>query len=325
MRKRRGVKLEIYKILFLVQVFCLLGSIAPIFGLEFQAQPCVWDSAVGLGELDPDIINEASGLAISKQFNNRLYHVNDSGDSARFYITDFSGGNTRTVNIEFFAARDVEDLAVAECGSIEGTCLYIADIGDNLRVRDDLEIVLVQEQEQFNDRVLPVDTVRVRYPDGAKDAESLAIHPSGDLFILSKGANYPLFTVFPSKIYRLTLERRLGADGQIQELELVGEVDFTTISSDTFSGSLPTAFDFSRDGSRFLVLTYVNAFEFYINLSDQRLPATADLVAVAHFREIPLEMLLQQESIAYLGESAFIYTTEALDGTARIMRVRCRQ
>jgi len=319
-----GMRLGIHKILTLVLVFGAFGLVEPVAGLEFQAEMCAWDSAVGAGELDPEIINEASGLAISTQFSDRLYHVNDSGDEGRFYITDFAGDNTRIVNVEFFDPRDVEDLALGQCGSVEGTCLFIADIGDNAQVRDEIQIVVVAEQEQFGELVVPVDTIRVRYPDGANDAESLAVHPNGDLFIVSKGADYSLFIVSPSKVYRLTLARRLGAEGRTQELDLLGEVDFTAISSDTFSGSLPTALDFSRDGSRFLVLTYVNAFEFYIDLSEGGLPVTEDLVDGADFREIPLELLIQQESIAYLGENAFLYNTEAVDGTARIMRVRCR-
>ena len=313
-----------HKILTLVLVFGVLAACESVAGPELQAEMCTWDSAVGAGELNPEIINEASGLAVSTEFSDRLYHVNDSGDEGRFYITDFAGGDTRIVDVEFFDPRDVEDLAIAECGSIEGSCLFIADIGDNARVRDEIQIVLVAEQEKFGELVVPVDTIRVRYPDGANDAEGLAIHPNGDLFIVSKGADYSLLTVSPSKIYRLPLERRLGAGGRTQQLDLLGEVDFAAISSDTFSGSLPTAMDFNRDGSRFLILTYVNAFEFYIDLSEGGFPVTDDLVEGTDFREIPLELLIQQESIAYLGETAFLYNTEAVDGTARIMRVRCR-
>ena len=64
--------------------------------------------------------------------------------------------------------------------------------------------------------------------------------------------------------------------------------------------------DFNRDGSRFLILTYVNAFEFYIDLSEGGFPVTDDLVEGTDFHEIPLELLIQQESIAYLGETAFL-------------------
>ena len=290
-----------------------------------RPQACTWDSAVPAGHLDATLIDEGSGLAISTEFSDRLYHVNDSGDSGRFYITRFDGSGTRIVNVEFFDPTDVEDVTLGPCGSVDGSCLFIADIGDNARVRRELEIVLVREQAAFDDRTVPVDSIRVRYPDGAHDAESIAMHPNGDLFIVSKAADFPLLAVSESRIYRLSRDRWQNAAGEVQQLESLGEVDFPAISSDTFWGSLPTAFDISGDGRRFIVLTYVNAFEFYIDLSEGRFPATGGLVPGVDFREIPLEVLGQQESIAYLGENAFLYHTEASDGEAPIMRVRCRR
>lgn len=305
----------------LVSLFPLVCQV--VSGTALQA--CTWDSAVPAGSLDAALIDEASGLAISTEFFDRLYHVNDSGDSGRFYVTGFAGGGTQVVNVDFFDPTDVEDVTLGPCGLVDGSCLFIADIGDNARLRRELEIVLIRELAEFGDRTLPVDVIRVQYPDGPHDAESIAMHPNGDLFILSKAADYALLAVSPSRIYRLSRERWQNAAGEVQQLELRGEVDFAEISSDTFSGSLPTAFDINGDGRRFIVLTYVNAFEFYIDLSEGEFPATEDLVPGVDFREIPLRVLDQQESIAYLGEHAFLYDTEALDGEAPIMRVRCRQ
>src|SRR5688500_15450277 len=45
-----------------------------------------WAKGVEVGLLDP-VINEASGLAVSARYRDRLYHVNDSGDRGRFFIT----------------------------------------------------------------------------------------------------------------------------------------------------------------------------------------------------------------------------------------------
>jgi hypothetical protein len=288
-----------------------------------QATRCQWRPAVQVGALDAGVIDEASGLAVSGAFPDRLYHVNDSGDSGRFFVTTVEGGETRIVNVGGFNPRDAEDLTLGPCGSAEGNCLFIGDIGDNSRVRDDLSIVVVREEQSFADVVDPVAAVRIRYPDGRHDAESLAIHPNGDLYIVTKSADYSLLEVSPSRIYRLPLARRLNAGADVQLLDLVGEIDFPVLSSDTFSGSLPTALDISADGTRFIVLTYVNAFEFYLDVSSGGIPLTAELVEGRDFREISLDALLQQESIAYLEVGAFLYETEAVDRTARIMRVRC--
>lgn len=66
-----------------------------------------------LGELDPLLVGEASGLAISRQFPDRLYHHNDSGGGPYFYLTSFSGEHTQKIEIEGFddSGQDLEDMA----------------------------------------------------------------------------------------------------------------------------------------------------------------------------------------------------------------------
>lgn len=188
----------------------------------------------GSGQLDTDLIDEASGLAVSRRFPGRLYHVNDSGDSGRFFQTAMDGSGTRPIVIDGFSPVDTEDLAFGSCGTANGDCLYVGDIGDNNRRRDEIRIVVVAEQEEYADRVFPVQTITVRYPDGPQDAESLVLHPNGDLFIVTKFADYSLLEVHPSRIYRLGFDARSGAGPEPVVLERVGdELEFAAISSDS--------------------------------------------------------------------------------------------
>ena len=286
---------------------------------------CVWDSSVEAGRLDPRFVNESSGLEVSTAFPNRLYHINDSGDAGRFYVTDLAGNGPRVVNIEGFDPVDVEDIALGQCGTGAGPCLFISDTGDNDRLREDVEIVVIEELAEFPDSVAPLDRIRLRYPEGAQDAESLAAHPNGDLYIITKAADYLRLDVQPSRIYRIANDVWRNADGRTLTPELVGAWDFSRISSDVFSGSLPTAADISDDGERLLVLTYTNAFEFAM-ASWTNPVSTREMVAGIDYREIEIETLEQQESIAYLpGGDAFLYATEDSPGSAfpRIMEVRC--
>src|SRR5438309_8403732 len=104
--------------------------------LEFQdvtTQSCQWTHGTQIGQVEAPIV-EDSGLAISRRFPDRLYHVNDSGDTGRFFITDFSGRNLRIVNVNAFAPEDAEDMAIGPCGA-PADCIFIGDIGDNLRLR----------------------------------------------------------------------------------------------------------------------------------------------------------------------------------------------
>ena len=85
--------------------------------------------------------------------------------------------------------------------------------------------------------------------------------------------------------------------------------------------------DISADGQRMLVLTYLNAFEFYVDLSSSPLKPTSEMVDGVDYQEIEVTALPQQESVAYLpsGEG-FLYTTEAGNRSgAPIMRVSCQR
>ena len=106
-----------------------------------------WGEGVEVGFLDP-VINEASGLAVSARYPNRLYHINDSGDTGRFFVTNLTGTDAQSVRVLGFNPRDVEDLSIGPCGQ-EVDCLFLADIGDNDRKRSWIEIVVVRELRDF--------------------------------------------------------------------------------------------------------------------------------------------------------------------------------
>ena len=291
-----------------------------------------WTRAEEFGALDHEVISEASGLAISSRFPNRLYHINDSGDSGRFFITDTKGDATRIVRIADFEPRDTEDLSLGACPSGNGSCLFIADLGDNAAVRSDLEIVVIEEEDEFPSTVSPVHRFRVRYPDGPHDAEGMAVHPNGDIYVITKRANYLLRSAGASDLYRIPRAAWADSSGGVVEGTLVGKMDLTAISDDRFSGSLPTALDIIEDGSRFIVLTYTDAFEFYFDLSATPLPPTPEMVPGRDYALIELVPLSQQEAVAYIpGSGDFLYDTERegsepgsdTTGRARIMRVLC--
>src|SRR5437764_6810116 len=75
---------------------------------------CQWTHGTQVGHVDNPIV-EDSGLATSRKFPNRLYHVNDSGDTGRFFITHFAGKDLRIVNINGFAPEDAEGLGIGPC------------------------------------------------------------------------------------------------------------------------------------------------------------------------------------------------------------------
>ena len=262
-----------------------------LFAVNAYAELCgQWKPAAHIGDLQAQL-KEASGVAASRRFPGKLYHINDSGDTGRFYITDMEGKGTRAVNVSGFDPIDTEALSLGPCPNRRAgsSCLYLGDIGDNDSERKSVEIVVVDEIQDFPTSVKPTARLKLQYPDGAHDAESLAVHPDGTIYILTKERPARLFKANP----------RLP----VQTLMPVTTLD---------PGGKPTDMAISDDGSRLIVLTYSDAVEYEMDFKSQR--------------KIPLEFLQQQESIAYLpGSRSFIYTTERLLPVLPqwIMRVDC--
>ena len=80
----------------------VLGLMVSLIAQGSFAAPCLqWKNAEWLGTLDENI-NEASGIEISKQFPNRVYHINDSGSKGEFLVTDLQGKLQERVTIKNF-------------------------------------------------------------------------------------------------------------------------------------------------------------------------------------------------------------------------------
>jgi hypothetical protein len=255
-----------------------------------DAQLCrEWTPAIRIGELPPQV-RESSGIAASRTFPGRLYHINDSGDAGRFYISGMDGGGIQVVRITGFRPTDTEALSLGPCPvRAQHSCLYVGDIGDNSRRRRTIDIVAVEEASGFPDAVMTATRLTLRYPDGPHDAESMAVHPDGTLFILTKER--------PARLFKT------GVHSAQSTLEAVTTLD---------PGHLPTDMAISDDGKRLIVLTYQDAVEFELDFKTQH--------------KIPLLFLQQQETATYLpGSRSFVYATErAIAGLAQpIMKMDC--
>lgn len=299
---------------------CLFAASTPA-----AAEVCAaWGPAQTIGRLDTTLVNEASGLEISAEFQDRLYHNNDSGDDLRFYISRMDGQDARAVEIEGPKPLDIEELSLGPCGD-EGECLYLGDIGDNPARREEVAFTLVREVEAFPEKVTPLRVVRARYPDGPHNAEAFAVHPNGDLFLVTKPADRLMTNPVPAKVYRLTAAQLRTSD-QVQTFEKVGEIDLPKImGTRPFPGSIATAMDISADGSRVILLTYMAALEIGLDLKDG-LPAPAQWVEGRDYRVVELDTLPQQEAVAWQPDGAgFLYDTELTRGAqaAPIKKVAC--
>jgi hypothetical protein len=125
---------------------------------------------------DPRIV-ESSGLVVDGDV---AVTVNDSGHDPVVYAVDLTTG--RTVGTTGWPGDGVDVEALAPAGPGE---LWVGDIGDNLGVRDAVEVTRVPYGS--GDREVDGESYLLAYPGGPRDAEALLAHPvSGRLYVVSK-------------------------------------------------------------------------------------------------------------------------------------------
>lgn len=161
----------------------LIGSFsAVVLGASLaaaQSAPCTLTT--GLSPLAG--VSEASGVAISRQTAGIIWSHNDSGKPLLFAF-DGSGNPKARVEVTGASMTDWEDLAAGTCQ--EGSCLYIADTGDNNQARPQITIYRVREPRIDDKTTQPAQALSVAYPDGAHDAEALFVMPNAQLFLVTK-------------------------------------------------------------------------------------------------------------------------------------------
>jgi hypothetical protein len=128
-------------------------------------------------ELQDERIHESSGLV---DLGDVMVTVNDSGDSSRVFVLDAETGETVGVTDFGSDVNDVEALAPAGPRHV-----WVGDIGDNRRTRDDVVVHRVRVAARDLD-ARPTVSIRLRYPDKSKDAEALFADRRGRLHVITK-------------------------------------------------------------------------------------------------------------------------------------------
>jgi hypothetical protein len=152
---------------------------------------------------------EASGIAVSRRVPGRLWAHNDSGQPILFAL-DARGAVTGRLRLSGAEVEDWEAVAVGPCPT--GSCIYVADIGDNDARRQRITIYRVPEPAGAETSAAVKDAFHATYPDGAHDAEALLITPAGDLLIVTKGDTGAV------AMYRFPRELKPGATHQLERI-----------------------------------------------------------------------------------------------------------
>jgi hypothetical protein len=207
----------------------------------------------------PEVLRESSGLAVSRTQPGVVWSHNDSGNTATLYAIDLNARLLATVRVADAQAVDWEDIAAGPCPVGEaGSCLYIADTGNNDLKRDVLTIYVIAEPtiaraDAMEPLVARARSLRFRYPGATEDAEALVVLPNGDVTLVPKGRT-PVISFFgiPGEDVAKAL-----ASGIVLTASNQGD---TGIAPDQELGRWVTAAALSPDGRTLAVRTYSEIF-----------------------------------------------------------------
>ncbi|WP_406726883.1 WD40 repeat domain-containing protein [Streptomyces sp. GD-15H] len=168
--------------------FALLAAALLLGASAALAAPAVPASAAGGDEgftiKDPRI-TESSGLAASRLHPGVYWTHNDSDDGPYLYAVDSATGETvaRLTLTGIGTPRDVEAISIGP-----GNRIFVGDIGDNLGgTWPHVWIYELPEPKELRDQTVRATQYVVTYSDGARDAESLVVHPkTGRVYLIDK-------------------------------------------------------------------------------------------------------------------------------------------
>lgn len=225
--------------------------------------------------LDSEVVNESSGLARSQRRDDVLWTLNDSGGATELYAISTQGKLLATLSIQGALLNlDWEDLAsYTQDGK---PYLLIGDMGDNSAFRPVLNFYRVEEPE-LTPSATPqalsatATTYTVAYPNGPRDAESLAVDGEENMaYVLSKRDAQPTLYRFPLAsplpLALPAIMENLGAiniprapadyAGNVESYNWTTAMDFDDSLSRAYVGSLVNGYFWDRaDGE-----TWAQAF-----------------------------------------------------------------
>jgi hypothetical protein len=252
------------------------------------------------GQFQNPRLTESSGVAVSRAHPGILWTHNDSGDDPYLYATDLRGRDRGFLLVRGAEAIDWEDMALGPC-PLRGTCLYLADTGDNLELRPSVTVYAVPEPEPptgagdtLRTTAAPA-VLQLRYPDGSHDVEAIYVSPRDSaLYLVSKGRTGGI------RLYRV--DRAKWAERGVATAALVQTVD---IRPSAEAGRWVTGAAVRRDGRLVAIRTYSEIYLFSSGGGGRLAPA-GEACDVAG-----LEPGGGGEAIDFLNDSTLVLTSEA--------------
>ncbi len=246
------------------------GVVASLLGLflnstafaDASAEPMPFASPRLAGLMTDLRLVEFSGMAPARR-KDRFWAINDGGQDPILWQIDAKGKIKAQLSLQNTGNIDFEDLASFSLKPPNGARKHyvaVADIGDNAALHNDHKIYIIADVAGRK-AAAPDWTIHFRYPDGAHDAESLAVDAKrGYLYIVIK-------RVLPPILYRLPLQ---PSTNELQIAERVATLEGLPANDQNSDddrnavrfGSQPTGAVMGCDGNELLLLTYASVYRY---------------------------------------------------------------
>lgn len=202
-------------------------------------------------------ICENSGIVLAKENEKAIWTHNDSGGEPVVYLFSYETGKTiATASLKGAKNIDWEDIASFKMK--DKNYLVAADIGDNLKVRENYQLMVFEEpkldspnheQPQVQNHVIDDWTqVNFQYADGPRNCEAISFDMENRQVIIFEKVYIEQNNV--PGIYILDLPENLNDD--ILTARRIAELPIKNI----------TAMDISSDNRRIVARTYVEGLLF---------------------------------------------------------------
>ena len=225
-------------------------------------------TAAVIGKLEDPVIREASGLARSQRQDNVFWVINDNGAKEWVHAINPRGKRVGEFDLKKSDNVDWEDLASF---SLDGKpYLLVADIGDNdARFKTRTLYVVEEPVAAKNEKARVAWRVKFRYPDGPRDAESVAVDIENQrALVLTKRDIPPVLYELPLQPADDDEKLRAKWLGTIRSLPPPSrqDVEFAPKTKDWHWA--PVGMDISADNLAAVILTY-RAVYYYTRQPDQ--------------------------------------------------------
>ena len=243
-----------------------------------------------VGQIQSPRLAEISGLVASRKTPGVLWVHNDSGDGPFVYAVNLKGDLLATYTVTGAQSRDWEDIAIGPGPQPNMPYLYIGDIGDNTGQYPFITVYRVKEPivdpnaRDLETRTEPAEAIRMVYPDGPRDAETVLVDPlTRDLYVISKR---DLF----SRVYRAAYPQ---STSKTTPLELVCLLPW----------GMATGGDVSPDGKKVMVRSM-----YWASLWDRDPAGPLGQAFRGKVRTLPLASEPQGEAIGFDPNGRGYYT-----------------